>query len=66
MPILVQFSLRNKVVVLTGGSGLYERQLTSAIAEAGAKLVIASRNLSRLKQMPKDESRCGYSVSCEP
>src|SRR5258708_2996562 len=65
MPILDKFSLRDKVVVLTGGSGLYGRQLTTAIAEAGAQLVIASRNLSKLQEVAAEETRRGYSVVCE-
>src|SRR6185436_6133136 len=65
MTVLDRFSLRDQVIVLTGGSGLYGRQLTSAIAEAGAKLVIASRNLSRLQQVAAEENKRGYEVACE-
>lgn len=65
MNILDQFSLRDKVVVLTGGRGLYGRPLTAAIAEAGAKLVIASRNLPKLQQVADEENKRGYAVSCE-
>ena len=38
MTVLDRFSLRDKVILLTGGSGLYGRQLTAAIAEAGVVL----------------------------
>src|SRR5258707_5952546 len=65
MTILERFSLRDRVVVLTGGGGLYGRQLTSAIAEAGATLVIASRSLARLQQVAREEKKRGYKVSCE-
>ena len=65
MTVLERFSLRDKVIVLTGGSGLYGRQLTAAIAEAGAKLVIASRDVSKLRQVAEAQTRRGYSVSCE-
>jgi NAD(P)-dependent dehydrogenase (short-subunit alcohol dehydrogenase family) len=65
MTVLERFSLRDKVVLLTGGSGLFGRQLTSAIAEAGAKLIIASRNLSRLHQVAVEEKQRGYSVTCK-
>ena len=63
--ILEQFSLKNKVVVLTGGAGLYGRQLTCALAEAGANLVIASRNLEKLKQLADEKGREGFVISCE-
>ena len=65
MTILERFSLRDKVILLTGGTGLYGRQLTSAIAEAGAQLVIASRNLERLQQVADEEGKRGYSVHVE-
>jgi NAD(P)-dependent dehydrogenase (short-subunit alcohol dehydrogenase family) len=63
--ILEQFSLKNKVIVLTGGAGLYGRQLTYALAEAGAKLVIASRNLDKLKQIADAKAKEGLTISCE-
>lgn len=42
--MLERFSLKNKVVLLTGGAGLYGRGLSRDIAAAGARLIIASRN----------------------
>lgn len=63
--ILDQFSLKNKVIILTGGAGLYGRQLTYAIAEAGAKLVIASRNLEKLQQIASEKCKAGFSIHCE-
>jgi NAD(P)-dependent dehydrogenase (short-subunit alcohol dehydrogenase family) len=66
MNILEQFSLKDKVVVLTGGGGLYGRPLAAALAEAGAKLVIASRNQARLQEIARAQVQRGYSVTCEP
>ena len=65
MNILEQFSLKDKVVVLTGGAGLYGRQLTAALAEAGAQLVIAARNQARLREIARLQVQRGYSVTCE-
>jgi NAD(P)-dependent dehydrogenase (short-subunit alcohol dehydrogenase family) len=64
--ILDQFSLQGRVVVLTGGGGLYGRQLTVGLAEAGARVVIASRNLDRLREIARAQVERGLSVSCEP
>jgi NAD(P)-dependent dehydrogenase (short-subunit alcohol dehydrogenase family) len=46
MPDLRAFSLEGKVVLQFGGSGLLGRALVSAVVEAGATLVVASRNPS--------------------
>lgn len=63
--ILDQFSLKNKVVVLTGGAGLYGRQLTYAVAEAGATLVIASRNVEKLREIAGEKRNEKFSIACE-
>jgi NAD(P)-dependent dehydrogenase (short-subunit alcohol dehydrogenase family) len=65
MSILEQFSLKDKVVVLTGGGGLYGRQLTAALAEAGASLIIASRDQATLRDLARVQVQRGYSVIAE-
>jgi NAD(P)-dependent dehydrogenase (short-subunit alcohol dehydrogenase family) len=63
--MLEQFSLRDKIVLLTGGAGLYGRQLTSAIAEARAKIVIAARNRDQLEKVAAALNKSGCTISCE-
>ncbi len=50
MNVMEMFSLKGKTVLLTGGAGLYGRQMTEALCEAGAKVFIASRNLEKLEE----------------
>lgn len=52
--ILDRFSLKGKVALLTGGAGLYGRQITEALSQAGAVTCIASRNLESLQEVAKN------------
>lgn len=38
------FSLSGKVIIVTGGAGYYGKPISLALAEAGAQVIIASRN----------------------
>lgn len=59
------FSLHGKVVLLTGGAGLYGRGLAAQIAEAGATLILAARNLEALEQVAGEERARGHTVHAE-
>lgn len=49
MSILDMFSLKGRVALVTGGAGLYGRQIVRGIAEAGAQTYMASRNVEALE-----------------
>jgi NAD(P)-dependent dehydrogenase (short-subunit alcohol dehydrogenase family) len=64
-PTLESFSLKGKTVILTGGAGLYGRGLAAQLAEAGAVLVIASRNAAALGKVAAEETDRGNRVFAE-
>ncbi len=47
MNVMDLLSLKGKTAVVTGGYGLYGSQITTALAEAGATVITASRNLEK-------------------
>lgn len=60
-----RFSLKGKVILLTGGSGLYGRGLSAELAAAGAELVIASRNREACAEVAREEAAKGHKVHAE-
>jgi NAD(P)-dependent dehydrogenase (short-subunit alcohol dehydrogenase family) len=66
MNVLESFSLKGKVALLTGGAGLYGRQLAEALAEAGAVTYIASRNVAELEKVAAALRERGGDVTALP
>ena len=59
------FSLAGRTVLLTGGAGLFGRGLVSMLAEAGANLVLASRDAAKLQVVAEEETARGHQVFAE-
>lgn len=56
------FGLNDKVVIVTGGTGLYGKCISEAVAEAGAQLVIASRDVTRCVALADELNKKGLSA----
>lgn len=48
--VMDKFGLNGKVAIVTGGAGLYGRQIVRALAGAGARVVVASRDVQNQQQ----------------
>jgi NAD(P)-dependent dehydrogenase (short-subunit alcohol dehydrogenase family) len=63
MSILDRFSLKNRVALVTAGAGpLFGRSISTALAEAGATVITASRSLEFNEQFADEMRREGYDV----
>ena len=63
MSIIDTFSLKDKVALVTGGAGLYGRQIVTAVAGAGAQTFIAARNLGALEKVAAEHRARGERVT---
>jgi len=62
MNVLESFSLQGKVALITGGAGLYGRQIVRAVAEAGARTYIAARHVDALEAVAVEHRALGQDV----
>ncbi len=56
------FSLKNKVILVSGGAGNYGKCIVEGLAEADGTVIIASRNLANAEQVAQDFRGRGLNV----
>lgn len=66
MNVMELFSLKQKVVLVTGGAGNYGKSITEGLAEAGATIIIASRNMESIEKTASDFRSKGFDVHGMP
>ena len=57
------FRLDGKIALVTGGAGIYGIHITRALAEVGAHVVVASRDLNQCEKTAKEMAGDGLKVS---
>ncbi len=62
MKVMELFSLKERVILVTGGAGKYGKSITEGLAEAGGTVIIASRNIEDLEHVAKTLRADGLDV----
>src|SRR3954469_9347951 len=60
MQLADRFRLDGKLAIVTGGAGLYGHSISSALAEAGARVIIASRDVAKCCELAGALNKLGY------
>lgn len=63
MSVIDLFKLDGRVALVSGGAGIYGAHITRALAEAGAHVVVASRNKERCEEFVSELQKENLSVS---
>src|SRR5690625_3600856 len=60
MKALDMFRIEDRVAIVTGGAGLFGAHISEALCEAGATVVIASRDLDKCEKQAEQLKKKGY------
>jgi len=63
MNVLDTFKLDGKVALVTGGAGLFGRQIVETVAEAGAKTFAADYNIEKQEEVAESFRKAGLDVT---
>ena len=63
MNTLQLFDLSNKIAIVTGGTGLFGKPISTSLAEAGAHVIIASRNVEKCQIVAEELKSSGHKAS---
>jgi NAD(P)-dependent dehydrogenase (short-subunit alcohol dehydrogenase family) len=63
MNVLERFGLNGKTALVTGGAGLFGRQITEALAQAGARTYVASRQTEQNERLAGQCRAIGLDVT---
>ena len=62
MNVMDLLSLKEKVILVTGGAGKYGKSIAEGLAEAGASVIIASRNIESVQKVSESFRNDGLDV----
>ena len=54
------FDLAGKIAIVTGGTGLFGKPISTSLAETGATVIIASRGVEKCREVAQELTRRGY------
>jgi NAD(P)-dependent dehydrogenase (short-subunit alcohol dehydrogenase family) len=66
VPVMRLFRLDGRVALVTGGAGLLGSVIATALAEAGATVIVASRHVARCEERAAQLRKDGYPASAMP
>jgi NAD(P)-dependent dehydrogenase (short-subunit alcohol dehydrogenase family) len=55
-------SLKDKIILVTGGAGMYGKCIAEGLAEAGGTVIISSRNAAHIEKVAKEFCDKGFNI----